>query len=86
MNFLWNAVRRSTMAGILSSWGRIVHLMCQVPGTFKTSITQDQYPRKQKDSFQNLPLTALETTRPPLLKFALGCLVISTAMRSIAIF
>ena len=33
MNPLWNSVRRETTAGILSSWGSILHLKCHVPGT-----------------------------------------------------
>lgn len=35
INFLWNSARRATMAGILSSWGNIVHLKCHVPGTYE---------------------------------------------------
>ena len=34
MNRLWKSVSLETTAGILSSWGSIVHLKCQVPGTF----------------------------------------------------
>ena len=47
MNFLWNSVRRETIAGILSSWGNMVHLKCQVPGTFETTI-QKLEPYKDK--------------------------------------
>jgi len=35
MNFLWNSVKRETMAGIFSSCGKMVHLKCHVPGTLQ---------------------------------------------------
>lgn len=35
MNFSWNSVKRETMAGIFSSWGKMVHLKCHVPGTLQ---------------------------------------------------